>query len=146
MLVPLTPPPITTTSAVCVMTLRRLHGERRQRYRLGGRPRREDARLGHRLSGRAREEMRERRTTHPSLTASHAGSRPRFHLVDVARAVTRGLERLADRHFLAPAERGLIVGQRVEAGAEAVELVHDAPESGEVKQPAAGAAHLARVV
>src|SRR6266436_390535 len=126
MLVPLTPPPITTTSAVCVMTLLRLHRERRQRHRLGGRPRREDTRLGHRLSRRAREEMRERWTTHPPLTAPHAGAGPGLHLVDVARAVARGLERLADRYFLAAAERGLVVGQRVEARAEAVQLVHDA--------------------
>src|SRR4030095_9864508 len=64
MLVPLTPPPITTTSAVCATVLLRLHGERGQRHRLGGRTRRKDARLRHRLSRLARDEMRERGPAH----------------------------------------------------------------------------------
>src|SRR5262245_44051953 len=145
MLVPLTPPPMTTTSAVCAMVLFRLRGERGQRHGLGGRTRREDTRLGHRLSRLALDEMRERWAAHAPLTAPHADPRPRLHLVDVARSLARRPERFADRHFLAAAERGVVVGQRVDPRSEAIHLVHDLPESSEVKEPAARAARLARV-
>src|SRR2546426_11920345 len=109
MLVPLTPPPITTTSAVWTMVIvprarsARFAGERRQRHGLGRRPRREDARIGHGLPGGVSDQMRERGPAHAPLAAAHPHPRPGLHLVDVARAVPRGLERLGHRHLLAPA-------------------------------------------
>src|SRR6266542_6703213 len=138
MLVPLTPPPITTTSAVWTMLtpfhrhgriLRRprssvrLVGEGRQRDRLGGRPRREDARLGHGLPCGAGDQMREGGTAHAPLAASHPDPRPGLYLVDVGSAIPHGLERLPHRHFLAAAERRLLLRQCVEARAESVQLV-----------------------
>src|SRR5262245_17736038 len=145
MLVPLTPPPITTTSAVCAKVLLRLHGERCQRHGLGRRTRREDTRLRHGLPGLARDEMRERGAAHASLTAPHANTGPGLHLVDVARSFAGRLERFADRYFLAAAERGLVVGQRVDARSEAIQLVHDLPKPSEVQEPAPRAVRLARV-
>src|SRR5215471_6200930 len=78
MLVPLTPPPMTTTSAVCAMVLLRLGSERGQRHGLRGRTRREDARLGHGRARLARDEMRERGTAHAPLTPPHADACPRL--------------------------------------------------------------------
>src|SRR5262249_18413291 len=84
-------------------------GEGGQEDRLRGRPRSEPARLRHRDSGSARDQVRQRRTAHAALAAAHAHPGPGLHLVDVGGALTDCLERLGHGDLLAATERRLLV-------------------------------------
>src|SRR5262245_15869829 len=90
--------------------------------------------------------MRQRWATHAPLASPHANPGPGFDLVDVHGAIAHRLERLPDADLLAAAERRIVLGERGETRAEAVEIVHDPPEAREVQQPSARAARLPRVV
>src|SRR5262249_57758193 len=75
--------------------------QRGERDRLGRRTSREDARIGHRSAGGARDQVSERRTAPASLAPPHAHTRPRLDLVGVAFARAHRLPRLPPPHLLA---------------------------------------------
>src|SRR5262245_47836655 len=114
-----------------------------QQNGLGRRPWREDPRVRHRRSRRARDQVRQRGTAHAALTAAHADSGPGLHLVDMGGALADGVERLAHGHLLAPTERRLLVRQRMDSRTEPVHLIHDRAEPGQVQEAAASAVRLA---